>query len=68
MHSALDIPESDAPASQGDEALAGRVRENDLWVSLCRVAGTPRADVFRTVIHGIRGSDGATSVRAGGAR
>lgn len=57
MHSALDIPESDAPASQGDEELAGRVREHDLWVSLCRVAGTPRADIFRTMIQEDTGAD-----------
>ncbi|MFJ8399129.1 DrmB family protein [Streptomyces microflavus] len=57
VHSALDIPESDAPASHGDEERAGRVREHDLWVSLCRVAGTPRADVFRTMIQEDTGAE-----------
>ncbi|MEV5013094.1 DUF1998 domain-containing protein [Streptomyces sp. NPDC053780] len=51
VHSALDIPETDAPADQGDETLAARVRAHDLWVSLCRVATTPRAGVFRTMIQ-----------------
>ncbi|MEU0434775.1 DUF1998 domain-containing protein [Streptomyces sp. NPDC006290] len=57
VHSALDIPESDVPASHGDEELAGRVREHDLWVSLCRVAGTPRADVFRAMVQEDTGAD-----------
>ncbi|MGW0797129.1 DrmB family protein [Streptomyces sp. NPDC002692] len=57
VHSALDIPESDVPLPQGDEELAGRVREHDLWVSLCRVAGTPRADVFRAMIREDTGAD-----------
>ncbi|KAB1980816.1 DUF1998 domain-containing protein [Streptomyces triticiradicis] len=57
VHSALDIPESDVPVLQGDEELAGRVREHDLWVSLCRVAGTPRADVFREMIQEDTGAD-----------
>ena len=57
VHSALDIPESDEPATRGDEELAGRVREHDLWVSLCRVAGTPRADVFRAMIQEDTGAD-----------
>lgn len=58
VHSALDIPETDVPA-HADDALAARVRQHDLWVSLCRVAGTPRADVFRTMIQEDTGaSDG----------
>ncbi|WP_328433537.1 DUF1998 domain-containing protein [Streptomyces sp. NBC_00425] len=57
VHSALDIPESDTPASHGDEELAARVREHDLWVSLCRIAGTARADVFRTMIQEDTGAD-----------
>jgi len=56
VHSALDIPETDAPAHV-DEELAGRVRDHDLWVSLCRVAGTPRAEVFREMIQEDTGAD-----------
>lgn len=56
VHSALDIPETEAPA-YADEELAGRVREHDLWVSLCRVAGTPRAEVFRTMVQEDTGAD-----------
>ncbi|MBA2946492.1 DUF1998 domain-containing protein [Streptomyces himalayensis] len=56
VHSALDIPETDVPM-HADEELAGRVREHDLWVSLCRVAGTPRAAVFRTMIQEDTGAD-----------
>ncbi|MGC9495640.1 DrmB family protein [Streptomyces sp. WG7] len=59
VHSALDIPESDVPADHGDEGLAARVREHDLWVSLCRVAATPRAGVFRTMIQEDTGADDA---------
>ncbi|MBZ6114566.1 MULTISPECIES: DUF1998 domain-containing protein [Streptomyces] len=57
VHSALDIPETDVPAGHGDEALAAKVREHDLWVSLCRVAATPRAAVFRTMIQEDTGAD-----------
>ncbi|MFJ8989952.1 DrmB family protein [Streptomyces sp. NPDC102279] len=57
VHSALDIPEAEGPASQGDEELAGCVRGHDLWVSLCRVAGTARADVFRAMIQEDTGVD-----------
>lgn len=57
VHSALDIPETDLPAGRGDEALAAKVREHDLWVSLCRVAATPRAAVFRTMIQEDTGAD-----------
>ncbi|WP_432174081.1 DrmB family protein [Streptomyces sp. Tue6028] len=56
VHSALDIPETDAPAHV-DEELAGRVRDHDLWVSLCRLAGTPRAEVFREMIQEDTGAD-----------
>ncbi|MGC9438009.1 DrmB family protein [Streptomyces sp. WG5] len=59
VHSALDIPESDVPAAHGDEGLAAKVREHDLWVSLCRVAATPRAGVFRTMIQEDTGADDA---------
>ncbi|WP_399892172.1 DrmB family protein [Streptomyces sp. BBFR51] len=59
VHSALDIPETDVPAGHGDEALAAKVREHDLWVSLCRVAATPRAAVFRTMIQEDTGADDA---------
>ncbi|MFH9731553.1 DrmB family protein [Streptomyces sp. NPDC017260] len=59
VHSALDIPESDVPADHGDENLAAKVREHDLWVSLCRVAATPRAGVFRTMIQEDTGADDA---------
>ncbi|MEV5550611.1 DUF1998 domain-containing protein [Streptomyces sp. NPDC052309] len=59
VHSALDIPETDVPAAHADEALAARVREHDLWVSLCRVADTPRATVFRTMIQEDTGADDA---------
>ncbi|WP_086793668.1 DUF1998 domain-containing protein [Streptomyces thermovulgaris] len=55
-HSALDIPETDVPA-YADDALAARVREHELWVSLCRVAGTPRASVFQTMIQEDTGAD-----------
>ncbi|GAA3477763.1 DUF1998 domain-containing protein [Streptomyces yanii] len=57
VHSALDIPETDVPAAHADEALAARVREHDLWVSLCRVAATPRAAVFRTMIQEDTGAE-----------
>ncbi|MFC7891526.1 DrmB family protein [Streptomyces sp. NPDC057381] len=57
VHSALDIPETDLPADHGDEALAAKVRAHDLWVSLCRVAATPRAGVFRTMIQEDTGAD-----------
>ncbi|MDX2579436.1 DUF1998 domain-containing protein [Streptomyces scabiei] len=50
VHSALDIPETELPAHT-DDALAQRVREHDLWVSLCRTAGTPRAKALRTMIQ-----------------
>lgn len=50
VHSALDIPETDVPAHT-DDALAARVREHDLWVSLCRMAGTPRAEALRMMIQ-----------------
>jgi hypothetical protein len=56
VHSALDIPETDTPAHV-DEELAGRVRDHDLWVGLCRVAGTPRAEVFREMIQEDTGAD-----------
>jgi uncharacterized protein DUF1998 len=55
-HSALDIPETDVPVHT-DDTLAERVREHDLWVSLCRVAGTPRAAMFRTMIQEDTGAD-----------
>ncbi|MGR6973908.1 DrmB family protein [Streptomyces cynarae] len=58
VHSALDIPETDVPA-HADNALGARVRDHDLWVSLCRVAGTPRAAVFRTMIQEDTGADDA---------
>ncbi|WP_306191318.1 DUF1998 domain-containing protein [Streptomyces sp. MK5] len=57
-HSALDIPETDVPA-RADDALATKVREHDLWVSLCRVAGTPRAGVFQSMIQEDTGADDA---------
>ncbi|MDW8808877.1 DUF1998 domain-containing protein [Streptomyces scabiei] len=50
VHSALDIPETDLPA-HADDARARRVREHDLWVSLCRTAGTPRAEALRIMIQ-----------------
>ncbi|MFI1535762.1 DrmB family protein [Streptomyces anandii] len=56
VHSALDIPETDAPAVT-DEALAARVRAHDLWVSLCRGADSPRAEVFRSMIQEDTGVD-----------
>ncbi|MEU5278729.1 DUF1998 domain-containing protein [Streptomyces asoensis] len=56
VHSALDIPETDAPAVT-DEALAARVRAHDLWVSLCRGADSPRAEVFRSMIQEDTGAD-----------
>ncbi|MEU6809793.1 DUF1998 domain-containing protein [Streptomyces sp. NPDC046831] len=57
-HSALDIPETEVSA-YADDALAAQVREHDLWVSLCRVAGTPRAGVFQTMIQEDTGADDA---------
>ncbi|MFD4344190.1 DrmB family protein [Streptomyces coelicoflavus] len=59
VHSALDIPESDAPAAHGDEAVVAKVREHDLWIPLCRVAATPRAAAFRTMIQEDTGADDA---------
>ncbi|CAL9645751.1 DrmB family protein [Streptomyces sp. enrichment culture] len=59
VHSALDIPESDVPAAHGDEAVVAEVREHDLWVPLCRVAATPRAAAFRTMIQEDTGADDA---------
>ncbi|MEU3681456.1 DUF1998 domain-containing protein [Streptomyces sp. NPDC030592] len=59
VHSALDIPDTDLPAGHGDDALAAKVRAHDLWVSLCRVAATPRAGVFRTMIQEDTGADDA---------
>ncbi|MGW0816243.1 DrmB family protein [Streptomyces viridiviolaceus] len=59
VHSALDIPETDVPAAHADEELAAKVREHDLWVSLCRVSATPRAAVFRTMIQEDTGADDA---------
>ncbi|MFF0450627.1 DrmB family protein [Streptomyces sp. NPDC004609] len=58
VHSALSIPESGLPAP-ADEALAERVRASDFWVPLCRVAGTPRAGVFRQMIQEDTGADDA---------
>lgn len=49
VHSALAIPQAET-AGGGDETLAEQVREHDFWVSLCGVAGTPRAEVFRGMI------------------
>ncbi|MGI5144293.1 DrmB family protein [Streptomyces sp. CA-106110] len=59
VHSALDIPETENPTHLADEELAARVREHDLWVSLCKVAATPRADVFRSMIQDDTGADDA---------
>lgn len=59
VSTALDIPESEAPAGFGDELLAERVRSSDLWLPLCRVAGTPRADAFREMIKEDTGADDA---------
>lgn len=59
VHSALDIPETETPTHLADEELAARVREHDLWVSLCKVAATPRADVFRSMIQDDTGADDA---------
>ncbi|MEV6055227.1 DUF1998 domain-containing protein [Streptomyces sp. NPDC052107] len=59
VHSALDIPETQTPTHHADEDLAARVREHDLWVSLCKVAATPRADVFRSMIQDDTGADDA---------
>ncbi|MGW5282072.1 DrmB family protein [Streptomyces collinus] len=56
VHSALDIPETEIPAHHG-EKTASRVREHDLWVSLCKVAATPRAEVFRAMIKDDTGAD-----------
>ncbi|MDX2592273.1 MULTISPECIES: DUF1998 domain-containing protein [Streptomyces] len=56
VHSALDIPETETPAHH-DEKTAIRVREHDLWVSLCKVAATPRAEVFREMIKDDTGAD-----------
>ncbi|MFI7014506.1 DrmB family protein [Streptomyces sp. NPDC050164] len=56
VHSAIDIPETDAPAHAGD-ALADQVREHHLWVSLCRDALSPRAVLFRQMIQEDTGAD-----------
>ncbi|MCM2387313.1 DrmB family protein [Streptomyces albipurpureus] len=49
VHSALSIPEADVPALT-DDAVAERVRASDYWIPLVRVAGTPRAEIFRQMI------------------
>ncbi|WP_372344184.1 DrmB family protein [Streptomyces sp. KL116D] len=59
VHSALDIPETDSPSPHADSALAELVRGHDLWISLCRFAGTPRAAVFRGMIQDETGADDA---------
>ncbi len=48
-HSALSLPEAKVPVP-GAEALAERVRESALWVSLCKAAGTPRGDTLRDMV------------------
>ncbi|MEV7724868.1 DrmB family protein [Streptomyces sp. NPDC087917] len=48
-HSALSIPEA-GPDGQTHDERAERVRASDYWVPLCKVAGTPRAEVFREMI------------------
>ncbi|MFF5183451.1 DrmB family protein [Streptomyces sp. NPDC000345] len=58
VHSALDIPETDA-RPHDDDALADLVRGHDLWVQLCRHAGKPRAAMFREVILEDTGADEA---------
>ncbi|GAA1945999.1 DrmB family protein [Kitasatospora viridis] len=58
VHSALDIPESDAPPAT-DQALTKRVLESDLWVPLCRAAQGPRAAVFRDLLKEETGADDA---------
>lgn len=59
VSSALDIPEGELPADAGNELLAERVRGSDLWVPLCRVAGTPRAETYRDMIKEDTGADDA---------
>ncbi|SEC02327.1 protein of unknown function [Streptomyces sp. 2131.1] len=57
VSSALDIPESGAPAVGSDEALAERVRASDMWIPLCRAHGGPAADVIRGLIRDETGAD-----------
>ncbi|MFE7616221.1 DrmB family protein [Streptomyces sp. NPDC057496] len=59
VSSALDIPESDAPAVLTDEALAERVRSSDMWVPLCRAHGGPAEDAFRGLLKDETGADDA---------
>ncbi|MFF1867267.1 DrmB family protein [Kitasatospora herbaricolor] len=58
VHSALDIPEGDTPATT-DQALAALVIENDMWIPLCRASAGPRADAFREIIREETGADDA---------
>ncbi|MDT6984016.1 DrmB family protein [Streptomyces lusitanus] len=58
VHSALDIPEPDAPQLT-DDAVADQVREHHLWVSLCRDPKSSRATVFRGMIQEDTGADDA---------
>ncbi|MET8330534.1 DUF1998 domain-containing protein [Streptomyces sp. NPDC005181] len=59
VHSALDIPDADTSTAP-DGLLAERVRASDYWIPLCKVAGTSRADIFRTMIQEDTGADEVT--------
>lgn len=58
VHSALDIPEADTPAV-ADQDLAQRVRDNDLWIPLCRASAGSKAGAFRDIIKEETGADDA---------
>ncbi|KQV14966.1 MULTISPECIES: DUF1998 domain-containing protein [unclassified Kitasatospora] len=58
VHSALDIPETDTSATT-DQSLATRVRDNDLWIPLCRASQGPRSGTYRDIIKEETGADDA---------
>ncbi|MGW3389849.1 DrmB family protein [Streptomyces cinereoruber] len=63
VSSALDIPEAEGATGVDtvgwDELLAERVRASDLWIPLCREAGTARGLLYRDLIKEDTGADNA---------
>ncbi|MGA5066386.1 DrmB family protein [Streptomyces exfoliatus] len=55
VHSALSLPETDLPTAGGEE-LAGRVRDSDYWVPLCKATGV-RAETLRDMIKEDTGAE-----------